>query len=752
MRLPRLLASLLFLCLLASLAPFAIANQRVQGWCEKGAEAVVLPGAYPASTTKVQRSYPKCTVTVYVTGSGGTLATLYSDNNNTPLANPFTADKDGHWFYYILPGHTDVQLSGAGFSSPYTVGDIQTSYTNYVIDVQDFGAKGDGIADDTVPIQTAINLTCLDGGKLFIPQGNYKITSTLNLQVCHGVDFGGVSSDEFLDKGSILQWYGASGGTMLSFYSSEWSRVHDFTLDGRNLAGIGVLWTANTTTAPVSRSNQRNIFDHVYVLNASQSPGYGIAVMGHTTGGASGDDISQNVFSNNSFGGNLIGYYQDGTQTLANEFSNNTFHANATNSMYIVRGDVQMIHNTFLSNPANGHVWITPTAYFANFERNIYENTAPTAPNYTFASNAGPNRPFVTNLIGEKVQWLGVGGKIMDFEQAGTINVIGGYNDVVYGGQRTGQWYFTNTYAPTNAEVNLSGNTLAYNDVVFSLGPRTRARIMGGSQSYDNVFENATGIFNNGVATLTATDSPFTASMVGYTCWIEKWTSGTAAGILNITGYSDANNVTMSGNAANSSTARYFRCGRSINAPGSTYVGYTTTLPSGLTADSVQPLMHLRESDQALASRNAVLREQGSIVYLSAASIDDASTAAFSDWVYFTRTGATATGVTFPLPIHIGGIGHQGFATFFQDFANVTFSAIAAGATQSDTLSVTLDTLATGDTCVVSSSSLSSNPVQVSCFVSAPSSVIVKVSNLSASPVTPATQTYRITFFKWTTP
>ncbi len=45
------------------------------------------------------------------------------------------------------------------------------------INVKDYGAVGDGVADDTVALQRALDLE----KPIFIPKGNYKITSTLNL-------------------------------------------------------------------------------------------------------------------------------------------------------------------------------------------------------------------------------------------------------------------------------------------------------------------------------------------------------------------------------------------------------------------------------------------------------------------------------------------------------------------------------------------------------------------------------------------
>jgi len=50
------------------------------------------------------------------------------------------------------------------------------------VSVKEFGAVGDGIADDTAPIQSAINSLAGTGGEVvFLPAGTYRVTNTLNL-------------------------------------------------------------------------------------------------------------------------------------------------------------------------------------------------------------------------------------------------------------------------------------------------------------------------------------------------------------------------------------------------------------------------------------------------------------------------------------------------------------------------------------------------------------------------------------------
>jgi hypothetical protein len=111
---------LILLLLLLGSAGVASANDSARGWCEEGNRPVVTSGLN--STTRVQASHPSCTLTIYVHGGG--LATIYSDNNLTPLANPFTSQTDGQWQFYAANGRYDVTMSSAGFSQTITYSDI----------------------------------------------------------------------------------------------------------------------------------------------------------------------------------------------------------------------------------------------------------------------------------------------------------------------------------------------------------------------------------------------------------------------------------------------------------------------------------------------------------------------------------------------------------------------------------------------------------------------------------------------------
>lgn len=111
---------LVMLLLLLGSAIAARANDSAQGWCEEGNQQVITSGL--RSTTRVQASHPSCIITVNVHGGG--LATIYSDNNLTPLANPFTSQSDGQWQFYAANGRYDVVMTSAGFSQTITYSDI----------------------------------------------------------------------------------------------------------------------------------------------------------------------------------------------------------------------------------------------------------------------------------------------------------------------------------------------------------------------------------------------------------------------------------------------------------------------------------------------------------------------------------------------------------------------------------------------------------------------------------------------------
>ncbi len=71
---------------------------------------------------------------------------------------------------------------------------ITTKYEDISLDVRQFGAKGDGISEDTISIQAAI-MSCPKDGRITIPKGIYKVSALfLKSDICIELEEGAVLS------------------------------------------------------------------------------------------------------------------------------------------------------------------------------------------------------------------------------------------------------------------------------------------------------------------------------------------------------------------------------------------------------------------------------------------------------------------------------------------------------------------------------------------------------------------------------
>lgn len=182
---------------------------------------------------------------------------------NTTLANSgVSAGTYGNSSVYPI-----VTVDAKGRVTNMSTQALPASSTPLVLNVKSYGAVGNGLADDTVAITTAINFACTsstDSSIVYFPRGRYKFTTPLTLgngsslgysSICNGVTLEGENNgagagvaplgigNNQLYGPTTLFYDGASapGGVIVEQGPMHSVRVKNLTLDVNNKgAGITV--------------------------------------------------------------------------------------------------------------------------------------------------------------------------------------------------------------------------------------------------------------------------------------------------------------------------------------------------------------------------------------------------------------------------------------------------------------------------------------------------------------------------------
>ena len=152
-----------------------------------------------------------------------------------------------------------------------------------VVNVKDFGAKGDDSTDDYVAIQAAINYalkqydpteTTMDGNNVvyrgkqktvYFPQGTYRISQTLNISFRNDIKIIGESeyNTQIAYVGTLV-----SSGAIFNARCSSYVDIGNLTLDGRFKISCMIYCAGNGTAAPGSKGNVTgNIFHNLFFWN-----------------------------------------------------------------------------------------------------------------------------------------------------------------------------------------------------------------------------------------------------------------------------------------------------------------------------------------------------------------------------------------------------------------------------------------------------------------------------------------------------
>lgn len=233
----------------------------------------------------------------YAAGTTTPLATYTDSNGGTPNTNPIVLDSRGEanvWlgsavYKFKLTTSTDVELWTVDNIASYNydvlaalaasggsalVGFIQSGIgattrtvqnkLRETVSVKDFGAVGDGVADDTAAIQAALNV----GQSVYIPPGTYLFST---LTVYGNTRLFGAST-----RTAILKHTGAGVAVTCSFTASDnpdgrgvyidsgWFIFQDFELMVNGTVGFNVGKTRSTYTN----------WERIYIRHRQDGSGY----------------------------------------------------------------------------------------------------------------------------------------------------------------------------------------------------------------------------------------------------------------------------------------------------------------------------------------------------------------------------------------------------------------------------------------------------------------------------------------------
>lgn len=130
-----------------------------------------------------------------------------------------------------------------------------------ILNVKDYGAKGDGVNDDTAAIQAAINNAFTTGGTVYLPAGKYYISGTLVIQ--EGVNLIGAAVPN--------NWSSRYTGTILEYH------------------GTGIAISVGSTTDTTANLKIENLF----INDAGGSGSVGLKV--GLNSGQNGDTVTTNT-------------------------------------------------------------------------------------------------------------------------------------------------------------------------------------------------------------------------------------------------------------------------------------------------------------------------------------------------------------------------------------------------------------------------------------------------------------------------
>ena len=223
------------------------------------------------------------------------------------------------------------------------------------VNVRDYGAKGDGVTDDTGAINAALNYARsihVSGHTTFrltFPAGRYVVTAPLNF-----TGFTDSMSGSVIDGCGSEIWAKMSGGVVIDCLGSRWLTFRDLTVYG------------DTITTPrigfqIGRTGNTGVGDYHTFANVKAWGNFQLAPLYNH--GAEQTSFYSCEFRNDMTGANRFCAVLDGMNhwAVASTFVTVTA-ATETNESFLTN---LFVACTFQGQGSNGAVWLGNTGYFS---------------------------------------------------------------------------------------------------------------------------------------------------------------------------------------------------------------------------------------------------------------------------------------------------------------------------------------------------------------------------------------------------
>jgi len=219
------------------------------------------------------------TLAVYIDGVNQVVNNSYIETNATSVTFVSGLHEGAVVkFSKINIGATDANVVSY---EPGFLGSVATTVADKLqqyVSVKDFGAVGDGVADDTTAIQDAINYAAPIGKSIFVPAGQYLFTDLTLPQQHGGIEiFGEAYNSEFnlendIYRGSVLVSTQASGNIIScdggAGYSNRGIRLRDLSISVET-SGFAIY---------LRNAPEQTILENLTILNKNLLGGSGVCL------------------------------------------------------------------------------------------------------------------------------------------------------------------------------------------------------------------------------------------------------------------------------------------------------------------------------------------------------------------------------------------------------------------------------------------------------------------------------------------